>query len=456
MMRQKFIIDHNPSTGETIDKIKCSSSGEVASGVKLARKAYKTWGEVSLKNRIIAMRKIAKDIFKDKVTIAKTISNEMGKIFKSSQKEVQDAFELIEENINLSSRAFETEIFRNKTLVTEVLRVPIGVVAIISPWNYPAEIPISLLVPAILAGNSTVFKPSEYTPLTGKAIYEIFNRHLPKGVINIVQGADEVGEILLQSDIEMVTFVGSQDVGKKVMAACSQNLNRIILELGGKDPMIVLKDADLKKAAAFAVSGSLSNCGQICTSIERIYVEDQVAYVFERLVLDEIKKIKVGDAFDEVDMGPMANELQRNKVISQIDEAKRKGARVLFGGNKLNGTGFFMEPTLMVDVCDKHDIMTDETFGPVVAIQRVRTGDEAIDKANKTNYGLGATVWTKNKKRAIDIAHKIEAGMIGINKGIDGVAGTPWVGIKQSGFGFHGSIDGLKQFTHPKKISYKN
>jgi acyl-CoA reductase-like NAD-dependent aldehyde dehydrogenase len=240
------------------------------------------------------------------------------------------------------------------------------------------------------------------------------------------------------------------------MSSCSQKLNRIILELGGKDPMIVLKDADIKEAASFAVFGATKNCGQICSSIERIYVEDSVAYEFEKLVLEEIKKIKVGDSYDDVDMGPMANEVQRNIVISHINEAKRKGARVLFGGNKLNGSGYFIEPTLLVDVSDKLDIMTDETFGPVVAIQRVRNSDEAVEKANRTNYGLGATIWTKSHSKGLEMSHKIEAGMIGINKEIDGVQGTPWIGIKQSGYGFHGSIDGFRQFTNPKKITFQN
>jgi aldehyde dehydrogenase (NAD+)/succinate-semialdehyde dehydrogenase/glutarate-semialdehyde dehydrogenase len=254
----------------------------------------------------------------------------------------------------------------------------------------------------------------------------------------------------------MVAFVGSKEVGKKIMSVCSNSLIRLILELGGKDPMIVLKDADLEKAASFAVQGSLSNCGQICTSIERIYVEDKIAYVFEKLVLEKIKKIKVGDSFDDVDMGPMANEYQRNKVLSHIDEAKRKGARVLFGGNKINGSGIFLEPTLIVDVSEKHEIMQDATFGPVIAIQRIHNEDEALEKANKTKFGLGATIWTENKSKAIDFAHKLEAGMIGINKGFNGVSGTPRFGIKQSIFGFQGSYEGLKQFTQPKKISYKN
>ncbi|MFA5404726.1 MAG: aldehyde dehydrogenase family protein [Ignavibacteria bacterium] len=455
MLKQKFINDHNPSTGDVIEKIKISSPGEVASNVKLARKAFKTWSEFSLKNRIASIRKIEKDLLKEKDSITDTISNEMGKVFKNAQKEVLSAIESIDVNIKLSEKAFKTEIYKEKSLITEVHRVPIGVVAVITSWNFPFEIPITFIIPALLAGNCVAFKPSEYSPLTGKIIFEIFNKHLPKGVINLIQGAEEVGEMLLQCDIDMVTFVGSRDIGKKVMEECSKRLNRLILELGGKDPMIVLKDANLKKAAEHAVYASINNCGQMCTSIERIYVDDKIAVKFEKLVLENIKKVKVGKINDDVDIGPMANETQRYQVIKQIEEARRKGARVLYGGNKIAGKGYFIEPTLIVDVSEKQDIMTEETFGPVIAIQRVRNVEEAIEKANKSRYGLGATIWTNNYKRAREIASKIETGMIGINREVGGTSGTPWVGIKESGFGYHGGIDGMKQFTHPKKVTYK-
>jgi succinate-semialdehyde dehydrogenase / glutarate-semialdehyde dehydrogenase len=455
MLKQKFIMDHNPSNGEVVEKIKISSPGEVASAVKLARKAYKTWNEKPLKYKITALRKIERNIIKDADLISKTISNEMGKTIKGALREIQFALQALDKNIELSVKAFKTEVLKNKNLVSEIQRVPIGVVVVITPWNYPLDIPLSLIIPALLAGNSVVFKPSEYSPMTGKLIFEIFNKQLPKGVINLVQGAEEVGEILLKSDVDMVTFVGSREVGKRIMSECSKKLNRIILELGGKDPMIVLKDADLEKAAEFAVYASVKNCGQICSSVERIYVEDKAAGEFEKLVLAEIKKVKVGNIYDDVNFGPMANEQQRTKVLNQIDEARRKGARVLFGGNKIEGKGYFIEPTFIVDVSEKHDIMTEETFGPVVAMQRVRSADDAIEKANKSRYGLGATIWTKNHKKALEVAEKLETGMIGINREVSGVTGTPWVGIKESGFGYHGGIDGLKQFTHPKKITYK-
>jgi len=453
---RKFILDINPATGEVIEKIKCSSPGEVASGVKLARKAFKIWSKTPIKKRIALFKNISRDLLKEKKEIGKLITKEMGKVYKSAVGECEGTAYAIEENIKLAEIAAETEILKEGNTTTELHRVPLGVVAAITPWNFPVGMPESLLTPAILMGNTVVFKPSENTPMTGKALYEIYNRYLPKGVINLLQGAEEVGELIINSDIDMVSFVGSQAVGKKIMEACSKNLNRLVLELGGKDPMIILKDADLKKAVPYAVHGSLRNSGQVCVSVERIYVEDKIAIEFEKLVLQEIKKYRVGSGFDEVDMGPMVSEGQRAHVLSQIEEAKKKGARILFGGEKIDGEGFFMQPTMITNLSEKHDIMNTETFGPVICIQRVRNAEEAVDKANNSTFGLGATVWTKNQIKGRQIAEKIESGMIGVNQGIGGVSGTPWVGIKQSGFGYLGSVEGIRQFSVPKKISYKH
>lgn len=452
---RKFILDIDPATGELIEKIKCSSPGEIASGVKLARKAFKSWSKVPLKKRIALFKNISRDLLKEKKIIGKLITHEMGKVYKSAVGECEGTAYAIEENIRLAEKAALSEIYREDKLVTEVHRMPLGVVAVITPWNFPIGMPESLLTPAILMGNTVVFKPSENTPLTGKAFYEICNRYLPKGVINLLQGAEEVGEMVINSDIDMVAFVGSQAVGKKIMEACSKNLNRLVLELGGKDPMIILKDADLKKAVPYAVNGSLRNSGQVCVSVERIYVEDKIARQFENLVLEEVKNFNVGNGFEDVKMGPMVSENQRTHVLNQIEDAKRKGAKILFGGKKIDREGFFLEPTVITNLNEKHDIMTNETFGPVICIQRVKNAEEAIEKANNSSFGLGATVWTKNFIKGKKIAESIESGMIGVNQGIGGVSGTPWVGIKQSGFGYLGCIEGMRQFTVPKKISYK-
>ena len=456
-MKLKYINDINPATGKVFAKIKCSTEKDIDRAVDKARKAQKKWAALTLAQRSKMLEACAKDFVKQKEKIGRIITDEMGKLYKSAVGETHAVAYGIRETIEQAKTALAIENLQEENLVTELHRTPIGVCAIITPWNFPVSMPETLLSPALIAGNTVVFKPSEMVPLTGKAIYDIFNKHLPPGVINLVQGADEVGSHLIHSNIDMIAFVGSQAVGKIIMKAAGDKLKRIVLELGGKDPMIVLNDADLEKAASFAVNGSLRNTGQVCVSVERIYVQEKAADKFTTLVANGVKNFKYGSGYDEsVHMGPLVSKRQRDNVLSQVKDAVKKGARLITGGGiPKNNKGYFMEPTLITNLSHKHRIMNEETFGPVVAIQKVKTEDEAVKLANDSPFGLGATVWTKNRKKGLEIARKIESGMIGVNQGIGAVSGTPWVGIKQSGYGYIGSIDGIRQFTVPRKISYK-
>lgn len=456
-MKLKYINDINPATGKTIAKVKCSSEKEIDSAVKNAKNALRKWSELTLKQRSSMLEACAKDFIRQKEKIGRIITDEMGKLYRSASGETHAVAYGIRETIQQAKEALNVEKLKEEDLVTELHRTPIGVCAVITPWNFPVSMPESLLSPALIAGNTVVFKPSEMVPLTGKAIFDIFNKHLPKGVINLVQGADEVGNYLIHSDIDMIAFVGSQAVGKHIMRVAGDKLKRIVLELGGKDPMIVLNDADLQKAANFAVNGSLRNTGQVCVSVERIYVQDKAAEEFTKLVAEGVKNFKYGSGYDEnVQMGPLVSKRQRENVLSQVKDAVKNGAKLVTGGGvPKNRKGYFMEPTLITNLTHKHRIMNEETFGPVVAIQKVKTEDEAVKLANDSPFGLGATVWTKNKQKGLKIARKIESGMIGVNQGIGSVSGTPWVGVKQSGYGFIGSVEGIRQFTVPRKISYK-
>ena len=456
-MKLKYINDINPATGKVFAKVRCSTEKEIDRAVDKARKAQKKWAALTLAQRSKMLEACARDFVKQKEKIGRIITDEMGKLYKSAVGETHAVAYGIRETIVQAKTALAVENLKEENLRTELHRTPIGVCAIITPWNFPVSMPETLLSPALIAGNTVVFKPSEMVPLTGKAIYDIFNKHLPPGVINLVQGADEVGSYLIHSNIDMIAFVGSQAVGKIIMKAAGDKLKRIVLELGGKDPMIVLNDADLEKAANFAVNGSLRNTGQVCVSVERIYVQEKAADKFTTLVANGVKNFKYGSGYDEsVHMGPLVSKRQRDNVLSQVKDAVKKGARLITGGGiPKNNKGYFMEPTLITNLSHKHRIMNEETFGPVVAIQKVKTEDEAVKLANDSPFGLGATVWTKNRKKGLDIARKIESGMIGVNQGIGAVSGTPWVGIKQSGYGYIGSIDGIRQFTVPRKISYK-
>ncbi len=453
-MKQKFIIDVNPSTGEIIEKIKCSSPGEINSAVKIARKAFKFWSDTTVKSRILLFRKIIKSISSSSDEIARKITLEVGKPIKRSREEVSDTIKQMEQIISFSEETLGKQIFKNGKVTSEVVLTPYGVAAVIGSWNYPFFVPAEYLTSAIISGNTTVLKPSSVATLTGNLLYNIFNKILPKGVVNFVQGADEVRETLLDTDINIVSFIGSKERGRKVISSSVNRMQRYTLELSSKDAMIVLDDANLTGAASFAIKNSLHNSGQNANSIERIYVHYPVYEKFISIVSEKIKAVKSGNPIGDVDVGPLVTEEMRNKVFTRIEEARRKGAKILHGGTKPDNRGFFIEPTLIVDVSDKHELMSDETFGPVIAVQKYFELEAIIEKINRSPFGLGSTIWSKNIKKAAGIAKKLDVGMIGINKPVDGVSGTPYCGIKQSGCGFMGCKESLRFFTYPKKYTY--
>ncbi|MEE9129809.1 MAG: aldehyde dehydrogenase family protein, partial [Phycisphaerales bacterium] len=254
--------------------------------------------------------------------------------------------------------------------------------------------------------------------------------------------------------VDMIAFTGSRAAGKHILGSASAALKRVILELGGKDPMVVLDDADIKAAAKFAVNNSFRNAGQVCVSTERIYVDEKIADAFEREVVQLAGDLKTGDGMEEnINVGPMINDTQREHVLKQIRAAVSQGAHVAFGG--ADHPEHFILPTVLTNVTHDMDIMRDETFGPVACIERFTDADEAIALANDTPYGLGAVVFGGNRQRAADVARRLDAGMIGINKGCGGASGSPWVGAKQSGFGYHSGKQGHRQFTQPRVVSVR-
>jgi acyl-CoA reductase-like NAD-dependent aldehyde dehydrogenase len=273
-------------------------------------------------------------------------------------------------------------------------------------------------------------------------------------VLRLVQGGDETGKALVASPVDMVAFVGSVEAGRHIMAACASGLKRLVLELGGKDPMIVCADADLEAAASYAVRESMRNSGQVCCAVERIYVEAPAAPRFTELVVQKARALTLGDPRDDVFMGPMASAEQRAHVLAQIDDARKRGAKVLLGGKSLPGPGFFVEPTVVAGVDDSMDLARRETFGPVAAIRTVADADEAVALANASPYGLGASVWTADLARGRALASRIESGQVGVNRGLGGAGDPPWCGVKQSGFGFLGSPDGHRQFSRPLTVSW--
>jgi len=320
-----------------------------------------------------------------------------------------------------------------------IVYAPIGVVGIISPWNFPWATPLGEVVMALMAGNAVVLKPSELTTLSALKIADVFKRAgLSAGLLQIITGDGSTGAALVESGVDKIIFTGSVNTGKRVAEAAARTLTPVVLELGGKDPMIVLSDANLQNAARAAVWGAFANSGQACASVERCYVDESIAEPFIKSVVAETQALKQGSPTEpNMDVGSMSNERQLRIVTDHVADAIRGGAQVLTGGSGKSGSGWFFEPTVLTNVNHQMKIMRDETFGPVLPIMTFESESEAIRLANDSVYGLTASVWTNNISRGRRIAEQLEAGTVMVNEVVytHGIAQTPWGGTKQSGYG---------------------
>jgi succinate-semialdehyde dehydrogenase / glutarate-semialdehyde dehydrogenase len=449
------LIDLNPATGECLAEIPITSPEQLQAAVARARAAQPGWGAMPTAARLELLRAVAGRLEERAEELADLITLEMGKPRKQALGEVRGWAKHCLTELDEIATAIEPEKFDTEGQSTVLVRSPLGVVAAITPWNFPVGMPMQILLPALGTGNTVVFKPSEMVPQVGAMIAELLGEGLPEGVLELVQGDGSVGAALVESEIDMIGFVGSRATGKHIMKSAAGELKRLVLELGGKDPLIVMADADLEEAAECAVRHSLRNTGQVCCSVERVFVAEEVAAGFEDLVAKKARAWTCGDGFDEaVAMGPMVSDDQRRKVIDHVDAALESGARLVWRGEAPDSPGFFHPAVVLADVGEEFRITREETFGPVVSLTTF-SGDEqeALRLANDTPYGLGANVFTGDTERGLRMAAGIHAGQIGVNQYLGGAPGLPWVGARQSGFGFLGGIEGHRQFTVPKSIS---
>jgi len=438
------LVSTDPHDGSVVGEIAASTPAEVRAAVARARAAQPAWAALSFEERAERLLAAMPRLEEAAEELGHLVHREMGKPLAQAVGEARGSARAIEDQVDVARRAVAVETYREGGAESVVRHDPLGVVAVITPWNFPLWMAASLLHPALLVGNTVVYKPSEKTPLAGRRHGEILAQALPPGVVEPLVGAGDVGRELVESDVDMVAFVGSQDTGRAIMAACAKGLKRLVLELGGKDPMIVLADADLEKAAQHAAHGAFRNSGQVCVAVERILVERPVAEELTRRIAEIARTYEIG---------PMADETQLAKVRAQVEDARAKGARVLVGGEQRRGAGCWFPPTVIADVTDDMEMARRETFGPVAAIRVVDSAEEALRLANDTDYGLGATVWTGDAARGEAIASRLQAGMIGVNRGVGGVGDAPWVGARCSGFGFTGSVEGTRQFTQVRTIT---
>ncbi len=448
----RWLESVNPADGEIVGRVAITPVDEIPLIVARARAVQAAWAALGAAARAKMLVEAAPEFLERAEELGELLTREMGKPLARAVGEVRSIGKGMQRELEQMVAAFEPEVYEDGRTHSVVYHDPLGVCGAITPWNFPMSMPHWMCLPALAAGNTVILKPSEETPLTAQAYVDIINGVLPEGVLQIVHGAEDQGKALVDSDIDLVAFTGSRQVGKGIMRAASRRLKRVILELGGKDPLIVLDDADLEEAADFAASNSFDNAGQVCVSTERIFVAEPVADRFVELLVERAGDIKVGDGLDEqTEVGPMINAAQRDHVLAQIEQAVESGARVVAGGAGHHGN--FVVPTVLVDVGEDMDIACEETFGPVAAVTVVADEEEALRRANDSPFGLGAVVFGRDEERAMGVARRLAAGMVGINRSVGGAAGTPWVGARESGYGFHHSKEGHRHFTQVRLVS---
>lgn len=448
---QSNLASINPFDGSIVGEVAVTPGGQVPAVVTRARNAQVAWGALSLEQRRDVLKPLGKLIEYRADELAKLITREMGKPIKEAQGEVAATVGRLGHELDAIVEALTPEKLDDGSTQSTIYYDPFGVCACITPWNFPLMMPHWLVLPALMAGNAVVLKPSEESPVVAQRYVDLLNELLPAGVLQVVHGKDDQGKALVASQVDLICFTGSRETGKHIMAAASSGLKRVILELGSKDPLIVLEDADVPAAARFAAANSFRNAGQVCVSTERVYVPTSIEKPFMDELLKASAEVLVGDGLDEANtLGPMVNATQRDHVLNQIEQAVADGATVAFGNAGHHGN--FVMPTVLTGITHDMDIARTETFGPVACVIAVDDENEAVTLANDTEFGLGAVVFGE-LQHAERVARRLTAGMIGINKSVGGACGAPWVGARQSGYGYHASRDGHRQFCQPRVVS---
>lgn len=456
------IVSVNPATGRENGRVPLMNAADVAAAVKRARQAQEAWSRLSFRARARFVLRAREIVLAQVDEIAALVSRETGKPpAEAMSMEVVPTLDLM----HYFSRNSGRVLMRQKIDIGQyglmgrssyIVYKPLGVVGIISPWNFPWATPLDEVVMALMAGNAVVLKPSELTPLTALKIGEVFREaRLPEGLVEIVTGDGSTGAALVDAGVDKIMFTGSVATGKRVAEMAARHLTPVVLELGGKDPMIVLEDANLANAARAAVWGGFCNAGQACASIERLYVHESIAKEFTELVVSETRKLRLGPPASEVDLGAMTNEQQLHIVEDHVQDAIERGAHIETGGHRVENTdGWFHEPTVVTNVDHSMEIMRDETFGPVLPIMTFKTDEEAVGLANDSIYGLTASVFTSDIARGRRLAEQIDAGTVMVNEVVytHAIAQTPWGGVKQSGYGrTHGRL-GMMELVTPQHI----
>jgi acyl-CoA reductase-like NAD-dependent aldehyde dehydrogenase len=449
----------NPATLEVIADVPADSPASVQAKVQRARAAQAAFAGRPLEQRLAAIRRFKDALATRKDDLALTLTREMGKPISQAKNEIGamagriDFFLDQTASVLRDEKVLEEAGGAGKPSLAEIVRhEPLGVVANVSAWNYPYFVGSNVFVPALLTGNTVVYKPSEYATMTGLAIDQLLHESGIDGDAFVtVTGGGGVGAALVAAEVDAVFFTGSHPTGVKIAQAVASRLVKVQLELGGKDPTYVAEDVDVLAAAEGLADGAFYNTGQSCCSVERIYVNRKVAPAFIEAFVNTVRGFKVGDPLDPATyIGPLARDAQRDVLEAQVADATAKGARLLVGGKRIAGRGYYFEPTVLTDVTNQMRVMREESFGPIIGIQAVADDQEAVRLMNDTEYGLTAGVYTKDRARAEAILAQVNAGSVYWNCCDRVSPRLPWSGRKHSGIGETLSSSGIRAFLKPK------
>ena len=463
----KMILSENPATLEVNAEIPATPPQDVAGIMENARIAQEEWAAIGPNDRARRLIHVKEHMLDRLDDVARTITLDNGKtLLEALNSEVYPVLDMFnfaarEAPSLLKDEPLKNQVFSIARLESRNVFEPLGVIGIVSPWNFPFAIPMTQIISALVAGNAVVLKPAELTPLVGEMIGRLFSdSNFPDGLVNVVQGSgSEVGEALMAAHPDKMVFTGSVRVGRHLMkrAAELEPMIPITLELGGKDPFIVLDDADIERASSGAVWGAFINAGQVCASVERVYVHTKVADEFIQKVVEKTKKLRIGNGLEHgVDVGPMISENQLSLVEKHVRAAVEKGAEIAAGGRRVRSfSGHFYEPTVLLNVDHGMECMTEETFGPTLPVQIVSDAEEAVELANDSVFGLTGSVWSRDTAKADRIARRIRTGVAVVNNCLltYGFAQCPWGGVKDSGIGRTHSAHGLYEFTSIKNLT---
>jgi acyl-CoA reductase-like NAD-dependent aldehyde dehydrogenase len=443
----------NPATGAVLAEVPADSLKTVRAKYELARAAQPGWAAVPIRKRLAVLARFRELLVARQDVLARTLTSEVGKPIRQARNELNGLTGRIDFFLAETERALRDEkVFADGGMEERIAHVPLGVVANISAWNYPYFVGGNVFVPALAAGNAVLYKPSEFATLTGQHIADLLHEAgVPRNVFVAVVGDGATGAALLRQPVDAVFFTGSYATGAKIAASTGRRMIKTQLELGGKDPVYVCEDVDVKAAAAGLADGAFYNTGQSCCSVERIYIHESIYDAFVAAFVTEVRSFKIGDPSDEATyIGAITRRPQLAVLQAQVADAKRKGAKLLLGGHVLKGKGNWYAPTVFSDVDHSMRVMRDESFGPIIGLQAVADDEAAVDLMNDTDYGLTAGVYTTSERRAKKILGKVAAGSVYWNCCDRVSPRLPWSGVKHSGIGLTLSTYGIQTFTRTK------